>query len=128
MSEININKEEIEKISGENLNKCWYCGKCSATCPFTDFMETPPHLLIRYALRGGSVEESKLDTPWVCASCFECTATCPVGIDISKVAEGYRKSILRKGEDHHPVRKIDKEELRKMPQILLVSEMRKHTR
>lgn len=126
--EIKIEKEEIEKISGENLYNCLGCAKCSATCPFTEFMNTHPHQLARIALSGGKVDDSKLDTPWICAACFECTVTCPVGLDISKVAEGFRKSFLRKGEDYHKISDIDREELGKMPQILLVSEFRKHTR
>lgn len=128
MSKVTIEKDKIKDISGENLFKCWYCGRCSASCPFTEFMDTPPHRLIRRILKDGTVDESEIGTIWTCAACFECTDVCPVEFDFSKIAEGFRELILRRGDDYHSIDEIDKEELKKMPQILLVSEFRKHTR
>lgn len=118
--------DSVTKLSGENLCSCVHCGKCSAACPFTRFMDVLPDCIVRL-VQIGSDEVKGSDTPWVCASCFSCTVTCPMGMDISKVMEAIRERSLRKREYTVDIRKIKMEEFEKMPQILLVANFRKTT-
>jgi len=39
--------EKIEEISGENIYKCYQCGKCTAGCPAANEMDYGPAQSIR---------------------------------------------------------------------------------
>jgi len=64
---------------------------------------------------------------WMCNSCFTCQARCPRGIDVAKVMEALRQMSLRKGLDHVRVSNIPRDELRRLPQVALISSFRKFT-
>jgi len=64
---------------------------------------------------------------WICASCFACTVRCPRGLDLAKVAEALRQVKLREAIDHIDIKKIPEDEIRRLPQIALVSSFRKFT-
>lgn len=118
--------KKVEEISGENIMKCYQCGKCSAGCPIADQMDLLPNQAIREVQMGDtSVLDSK--TIWLCASCFTCAVRCPQGIDLAKVMEALRLLSLRKNIDHIDLSKIPKEELEILPQIALVGSFRKMT-
>jgi heterodisulfide reductase subunit C len=63
----------------------------------------------------------------VCASCHTCTVRCPRGIDVAKVFEAVRLLVSRKNVDQVNVSRVDKEMLKKAPQIVFVSGFRKFT-
>ena len=46
----------IAQISGANVLKCMRCGKCSATCPSYDEMESHPHQFV-YMVEQGNIEK-----------------------------------------------------------------------
>ncbi|MFP3952562.1 MAG: 4Fe-4S dicluster domain-containing protein [Candidatus Acetothermia bacterium] len=114
---------EVEELSGENLYACFQCGKCSASCPFTDEMDELPNQLIRRVQIGDRrILESK--TPWVCASCLSCEVECPKGNDIPAIMEAVREITLRSNIDETDLRDLD---TRGLPEIALVSNFRKKT-
>jgi heterodisulfide reductase subunit C len=118
--------KKVEELSGENVRKCYQCGKCSAGCPIADQMDLLPSQAIRMVQTGDtSVLDSK--TIWLCASCFTCAVRCPQGIDLAKVMEALRLLSLRKNIDHIDLSKISDEELEILPQIALVGSFRKMT-
>lgn len=120
----------IEEISKEKIADCMQCGKCSAGCPATDGMDILPHQVIRYLQMGDleSVKNSK--TIWSCASCFTCASRCPRNVDLCKLMEAVRVTIVRqKGEDRLkpediPSLMADK----KMPQQAFMSAFRKYSK
>jgi heterodisulfide reductase subunit C len=89
-------------------------------------MDYLPSKIIRMAQIGLS---DALDTKtiWVCSSCFNCEVNCPRGIDIANVMEALRQLVLRSKHDRVSLDDISMEELRELPQIALVSNMRKLT-
>lgn len=119
---------EILKISGEMINDCMQCGKCTAGCPATMGMDILPHQIIR-DLQLGQVEkvlESK--SIWICASCFACAARCPRNVDLSRLMEAARLLIIRKKGNSRLKPETVSEIMadKKMPQQAVVSAFRKY--
>ncbi len=118
--------EKVEELSGEIITKCDQCGICSASCPMVSEMDITPSQMMRMVQLGESeVMESK--AMWLCASCFACTVRCPRGLDLSRVAEALRQMKLRKAIDHIDIKKLPEDEMKRLPQIALISGMRKFT-
>ncbi len=117
----------VSELSGQNLNRCYQCGKCSAGCPISSVMDLLPNQVMRLVQLGLEEGISNSKTIWLCASCLTCTVRCPKGIDISRVMEALRLITLRKNEDFVKPSGILPETIAEMPQIALVSGFRKLT-
>jgi heterodisulfide reductase subunit C len=118
--------KKIWDLSGQEITLCDQCGICSGSCPMVSEMDITPSQMMRMVQLGQkTVLESR--AAWLCASCFTCTVRCPRGLDLSKVAEALRQVKLRQAIDHIAVKSIPKEELTTLPQIALVSALRKFT-
>jgi ferredoxin len=62
---------EIKKYGAVNVEKCFNCGTCTATCPLSTDSETFPRRLIRYAQLGLKEKLSpKINWPVVSAAVF----------------------------------------------------------
>ncbi len=122
-------RSEVMERCGQDVNACIQCGKCSAGCPVVAAMDLLPREILLY-LQGGEVErvvESK--TPWICASCFTCSARCPRDLDIAAIMEAVRLKILRpRGIDGLSPGELSVSTLKEMPQQALVSSFRKFSR
>jgi heterodisulfide reductase subunit C len=119
-------KAKIEELSGENIDLCFQCGGCSSGCPLTEEMDLLPSTIMRYAQLG--IEEAlESTTIWVCSTCFNCEVRCPRGIDIANVMEALRQTVLRTKYDRVSLDDLTPEELRELPQIAIVSNLRKLT-
>ena len=117
--------QKIEEISGENVFACYQCGKCSAGCPMVAEMDLLPNQIIRFLQIGAGEAVLEKRTIWLCASCFTCAARCPKGVNLAKLMEGVRTTILRQtNSDQVAPPEMVKEPL---PQIALISAMRKFT-
>jgi heterodisulfide reductase subunit C len=119
-------KARVEELSGEDIDLCFQCGACSSGCPLTNEMDLLPSTVIRYA-QLGMEEVLDSNTIWVCSTCFNCEVRCPRGIDIANVMEALRQLMLRKKYDRVSLDSLDPEELRELPQIAIISNLRKLT-
>lgn len=90
-------------------------------------MDLPPRQVIELARLGLGEEIANSKTVWICASCLACTVNCPRGFDLSKLMEAIRLLTLRKNLDYIRPEDILPEERGKLPQIALVSGLRKFT-
>jgi heterodisulfide reductase subunit C len=130
LSEIRKNSfvAKVAELSEENIFACNQCGKCSAGCPMVEEMDLLPNQVIRL-LQFGDEEVLKSKTIWLCASCFTCSTRCPKGVDLVKLMEALRLMILRKREsvNYIDISKMTPKEIEEMPQIALVSNLRKFT-
>ncbi len=118
--------EQVVELSGESVFACYQCGTCTAGCPFVESMDLYPDKLMRHLMYGlPDVLES--NTIWLCVSCFLCAERCPRDIDVARVMEALRQMKLRQNEDYTDVSQIPPEQLEGIPQIALVSRLRKNT-
>lgn len=118
--------KKINDLSGQLITKCDQCGTCSGSCPMVAEMDITPSQMMRMVQLG---QEEVLETRaiWACASCFTCTVRCPRGLDLSKVAEALRQVKLRRAIDEIDINNLPEDEIRRLPQIALVSAGRKFT-
>jgi heterodisulfide reductase subunit C len=119
--------KKIKELSGENLQLCYQCGICSGVCPAASNMDLSPRQVIELARLGMQDEIAESKTVWICASCLACTVNCPRGFDLSRLIEAIRLLTLRKNVDHVKPEQIPPEERDDIPQIAMVSGLRKFT-
>jgi heterodisulfide reductase subunit C len=67
----------VAELSGQNLNLCYQCGKCSAGCPISFAMDLLPNQVIRLVLLGLEEDIANCSAIWLCASCLTCAVRCP---------------------------------------------------
>ncbi len=118
---------KVAEISGQDVNLCYQCGKCSAGCPMAFAMDRLPNQIIRAVQLGLEEDVADCQTVWACASCLACSVRCPKGIDIAAVMEALRQLSLRTNVDFVDPSRMDPETIAGLPQIALVSGFRKLT-
>jgi heterodisulfide reductase subunit C len=117
----------VAEISGQDINLCYQCGKCSAGCPMSFAMDLLPNQIIRAVQLGLEEDLASSRTVWLCASCLTCSVRCPKGIDIARVMDAVRQVTLRKSVDYVDPAQMEPEAIADLPQIALVSGFRKLT-
>ena len=119
--------KKVEELSGQNLQLCYQCGMCAGNCPAAASMDVSPRRIIELARLGLEEEIAGSKTVWTCASCLACAVNCPRGFDLAKVMEAIRLLTLRKNIDHVRPEDISPQERCELPQIAMVSGLRKLT-
>lgn len=80
----------VESQSGQQILRCYQCGKCSAGCPAAYVMDLTPRQIMRALQLGLEEEVLRSNAFWFCISCQTCSARCPREIDIARVMESLR--------------------------------------
>ena len=119
--------KKVDELVGQNLQSCYQCGLCTGVCPAAANMDISPRRIIELARLGMEEEIAGSRTVWTCASCLACTVNCPRGFDLSRVMEAIRLLTLRKNVDRVRPEDIPPEERCDLPQIAMVSGLRKFT-
>jgi len=98
---------EVAQASGEKIQACFQCQKCSAGCPVVEAMDILPNQMLRHIQYGHREGVLSSKTIWICASCYTCSVRCPNNIDIAKIMDVLRNLALRSrvepGEKDIPV-------------------------
>lgn len=115
----------IERVSGEEMRRCYQCGKCSAGCPVSFAMEIPPSQVMRFLQLGRVDEVMNANSMWTCVGCLQCYARCPQGVSVAAVLEALRQITLRKGTDHEKIKDVPFPFLKNAPQQAIVCGFRK---
>jgi heterodisulfide reductase subunit C len=88
---------EVAEKSGETIQNCYQCQKCSAGCPVNFAMDILPNQVFRHIQYDHRDRVLTSKTIWLCASCYACSTRCPNNIDIAKVMDTLRGISLRSG-------------------------------
>ncbi|MCL6449068.1 MAG: 4Fe-4S dicluster domain-containing protein [Armatimonadetes bacterium] len=88
---------EVEEISGQDVRRCYQCGKCTAGCPLAFTMDLAPNQVMRMVQLGMENEVLNSQAVWLCAYCLTCTVRCPRQISVGDVMDGLRILARQKG-------------------------------
>jgi heterodisulfide reductase subunit C2 len=88
---------EVIQKSGEKIQNCYQCQKCSAGCPVNFAMDILPNQVFRHIQYGHREKVLSSKTVWLCASCYACSTRCPNSIDIAKVMDTLRAMSVQSG-------------------------------
>jgi heterodisulfide reductase subunit C len=88
---------EVVQASGETIQACFQCQKCSAGCPIAYAMDILPNQMLRHIQYGHRERVLSSKTIWICASCYTCSVRCPNNIDIAKIMDVLRNLALCSG-------------------------------
>lgn len=88
---------EVERESGQKVNLCYQCGKCTAGCPYTFVYDIPVSQLMRWLQAGDKERLLGCKSLWLCATCESCTVRCPNGIDVARIVDTMRHIARREG-------------------------------
>lgn len=94
---INNLAQEVDRRSGEIIELCYHCHKCTAGCPVVDAMTYGPDQILRMIALDQSDELLQSKDIWLCAGCYTCATRCPNDIDISAVMDSLRQVALEQG-------------------------------
>lgn len=90
-------RQQIMEESGQDVNACYQCKKCSAGCPVAEIVGITPAQIIHAVRLGLKDLVLNSDMIWYCASCVTCTTRCPQDVDIARVMEESRVIARREG-------------------------------
>jgi heterodisulfide reductase subunit C len=88
---------EVVQASGEKLQACYQCQKCSCGCPVAYAMDILPNQILRHIQYNHRERVLSSKTIWICASCYTCSVRCPNNIDIAKIMDTLRQLAIRSG-------------------------------
>ena len=79
--------QAIMEAGGEALKKCYQCGTCTGTCPWTPITHFNIRKLVRFGQLGlDGIEEFM----WGCSTCKFCVDRCPRGVEIIDIVTAIR--------------------------------------
>ena len=90
-------KDEINRVSGENVLSCYQCGECTAGCPVAYCMDVAPNQIMRMTQLGMEDDVLNCASIWLCAGCEMCATRCPRGVALSRVMDACRHIATEKG-------------------------------
>ena len=88
---------EVQSLSGEALELCFHCHKCTAGCPVVGAMTYGPDCILRMISLGQQEEVLRSRDIWLCAGCYTCATRCPNDIDIAAVMDALRQTAVARG-------------------------------
>jgi heterodisulfide reductase subunit D len=77
--------KQVNERSGQTVQMCYHCHKCTAGCPAAFAMEYGPDRILRLIQFGQRERLLTSRDPWLCLGCEMCGAHCPNEIDIYEV-------------------------------------------
>jgi heterodisulfide reductase subunit C2 len=87
----------INAASGQTVQLCYHCHKCTSGCLVADEMTYGPDRVLRLIQLGRKEELLASHDIWLCASCETCGTRCPNDIDIAQVMDALRQMAVAEG-------------------------------
>lgn len=94
---VNNLADELQDLCGVNVYDCYQCGKCSAGCTVSEFIQESPTRVIRLIQLNQKEAVFQSTTPYLCATCNTCSSRCPMEIDVAKLMESIRIASKKEG-------------------------------
>lgn len=88
--------KEAKKRSGQDIDLCYQCLKCTAGCPVSPYMDIRPNSIIRLLQLGREDEVLESSALWMCVSCGTCGTRCPNKIDIASLLDTVREMAIER--------------------------------
>lgn len=101
--------DRVRQATGESVDDCYQCGKCTAGCALADDMDLAPNQVLRLLQHGfPEMEEEVLRSYaiWLCLTCQMCVSRCPQEVDLPRIMEHLRSESLRLGKVNPKARDI----------------------
>jgi len=89
--------EQVRDQSGQNVQRCYYCQRCSAGCPVASLMDYAPAQLLRMIQLGQKEAVLHSSAIWLCVGCETCGTRCPNGIRTGVVIDSLRQMATAEG-------------------------------
>jgi len=109
-------------LSGQSIQLCYHCHKCTAGCPAAFAMEYGPDRILRLIQFGQQERLLTSRDPWLCLGCEMCGAFCPNEIDINEVMIALKKMAGETGyrvEDCQGLRELLADYLVQRPETVI---------
>ncbi|MBU0517245.1 MAG: 4Fe-4S dicluster domain-containing protein [Proteobacteria bacterium] len=92
-------RRRVEAESKVKVGACYGCKKCSNGCPVTFAMDYHPYQVVRYVQLGLPERLENSKTIWVCASCQTCLTRCPNEVDLPRLMDYLKETVVKQGRD-----------------------------
>ena len=89
--------DQVSELSHQNVQRCYYCLRCSAGCPAAPFMDYTPAQLLRLVQLGQKDTLLHSSAIWLCIGCETCGTRCPNQIHAGAVIDALRQIALAEG-------------------------------
>ena len=93
-------REDVKQRSGQNIDRCYQCLKCTVGCPMAAHFEYKPNSLIRMIQYGKKEQVLDSRSIWLCVSCMTCASRCPNQVDMSAVMDTLREMAVESGQPY----------------------------
>lgn len=90
-------RDEILALSGQNVNLCFQCNKCSSGCPMGDKMDLKPAQVMHSIRLNRQEDVLNSIAIWLCVGCETCSSRCPQQVDPAAAMTAARVLALHKG-------------------------------
>jgi heterodisulfide reductase subunit C len=89
--------QRVKELSRQDVQRCYFCQKCSAGCPTAYAMDYAPAQVLKMVQL--AMEEALLESAaiWLCIGCETCGTRCPNGISLAPVMDVLKQMALAKG-------------------------------
>ena len=89
--------EQVKERSHQEVERCYYCLRCSAGCPAAYAMEYTPAQILRMVQMGQKEALLRSSAIWLCIGCETCGTRCPNEIHAGAVIDALRQIGLEEG-------------------------------
>ncbi|OLN32807.1 4Fe-4S dicluster domain-containing protein [Desulfosporosinus metallidurans] len=88
---------EVEARSGQKVQECYQCSKCSGGCPFSRVMDYAPNSILEMIVYNMKDQVLPSKSIQMCIQCGTCGAQCPAGFELYKVMNALRAMSKEEG-------------------------------
>ena len=81
---------QVGALSHQNIQRCYYCLRCSAGCPSAYAMDYTPAQMLRMVQLGQKEPFLRSSAIWLCIGCETCGTRCPNEIHAGAVIDAPR--------------------------------------